>query len=222
MKRMLLFAVASLLLVAGMVMGVLAIAANRRSEASAGSATSAEVIQQAASAKSDAGWMKEYTLTERSGKKFHSKDLAGQVHVVNFFFAKCPTVCRVQTGAVAGLHREFGPKGVKFLSITVDPENDTPVALAEYAKEFQADPEQWLFLTGDLAYLRRVGAEMYFLPVDKQTHSESLLVLDGDGKIQGRFSWKDAGEVAKMKALLNELLAKYPPSDQGSSQASAE
>ena len=68
---------------------------------------------------------------------------------------------------------------------------------------------------------KRVGAEMYFLPVDKQTHSESLLVLDGDGKIQGRFSWKDAAEVAKMKALLSELLVKYPPSAKDSSPASA-
>lgn len=152
-------------------------------------------------------WLKEYTLTERSGKTFHSSELKGKVHVVNFFFSKCPTVCRTQTAAVKGVAKEFGPQGVVFLSITCDPENDTPSVLALYANEFDADPQHWLFLTGDLPYIRRVGAEVYYLPVDKESHSESLLVLDKWGQIRQRFSWKDAKEIGEMKKFLGELLA---------------
>lgn len=208
MNRFVIAILAAILLLAGMVAVVVALGVSYRSETSVGKSfpsKSAELVNTRAS--KDSGWLTEYTLTERSGRSFRSRDLKGKVHVVNFFFATCPTVCRIQTGAVQSLQKEFGPRGVVFLSITCDPDHDTPVALAQYAKEFHADPQQWLFLTGDLTYLRRVGAEMYYLPVDKQTHSESLLVLDGQGKIRGRFSWKDAKELAAMKQLLHELLS---------------
>ena len=110
-------------------------------------------------------------------------------------------------GRRSKLAKEFGPQGVVFLSITCDPANDTPVALALYAQEFAADSDQWLFLTGDLPYLKRVGAEMYFLPVDVGTHSELFVVVDKWGQIRKRFSWKDPQDVADLKKFLTELLA---------------
>ena len=209
MNRIFLGVLAVVLLLAGVVMGVVAIGASRRSESLIVGTAITQRDSNAVETKSEqsGSWMTAYELVERSGRKFRSDELKGKVHVVNFFFAKCPTACRLQSGAVQALHNEFGPRGVAFVSITCDPENDTPVALAQYADEFHADPKQWLFLTGELPYLRRVGAEVYFLPVDKQTHSESLLVLDRHGKIRGRFSWKDANEIAKMKQMLTELLA---------------
>jgi protein SCO1/2 len=212
MARIFLGLLALLLLCAGVVMGVVAIGATRRSETAGRSfSTSQPAPANTPSKEVSSEWLTAYELTERSGRKFRSDELKGKVHVVNFFFAKCPTVCRMQTSAVQALQNEFGPQGVVFVSITCDPENDTPVALAQYANEFHADPEQWLFLTGDLPYLRRVGAEVYFLPVDKQTHSESLLVLDRTGKVRGRFSWKDAAELAKLKQTMSELLAESVP-----------
>lgn len=201
MNRMLIGSLALLLMVAGALFGVLAI--SRSQPVHSGVVAVEDVAQPQGSSE----WLQEFTLTERSGKKFHSRDLAGKVHVVNFFFSKCPTVCRTQTAAVAGIAKEFGPLGVVFLSITCDPANDTPAALALYAKEFSADPEQWLFLTGDLQYLRRVGGEMYSLPVDVGTHSEMLVVVDKWGQIRHRFSWKDVKEIAEMKQFLTEMLA---------------
>lgn len=208
MNRTLVGSLAFLLLVAGVLFGVVGLARHRSVqrgvvEAERESAPSTT----AGSAKQSADWMKEFTLTERSGKKFHSRDLTGTVHVVNFFFSKCPTMCRTQTAAVAGIAKEFGPRGVKFLSITCDPANDTPAVLSVYAQEFGAHPEQWLFLTGEMSYLRRVGAEMYSLIVDVETHSESLLVVDKWGQVRKRFSWKDGKSIAEMKQYLTELLA---------------
>ncbi|MGE0757457.1 MAG: SCO family protein [Pirellulaceae bacterium] len=199
---------ASLLLIGGLSLAALAIGIGRQDAVgtpSGGTSASADLHPAA-----DSQWLTSYVLTERSGRPFASSELAGKVHVVNFFFTSCPTICRMQTAAVQDLAEEFGPQGVKFLSITCDPDTDTPVRLAIYAKQFEADPEHWLFLTGDLVYLRRVGAEMYFLPVDKGTHSESLLLLDRAGKIRGRFSWKQPQQVADMKKMMTELLAESP------------
>jgi protein SCO1/2 len=207
MNRTLIGSLAFLLLVAGVLFGVVGLARNPAVQTGGGKVDRDFDPSTSVSSSKSADWLKEFTLTERSGRKFHSKDLAGTVHVVNFFFSKCPTMCRTQTASVAGIAKEFGPRGVKFLSITCDPANDTPAVLSVYAKEFGAHPEQWLFLTGEMSYLRRVGAEMYSLHVDVETHSESLLVVDKWGQVRKRFSWKDGKSIAEMKQYLTELLA---------------
>lgn len=200
-----------LLLAAGLLLVVTAFSMSRRAQPEP---VQTELIaeQPVATAAPATGWLTEYTLTERSGREFASSELKGQVHVVNFFFASCPSYCRMQTMEVQKLAAEFGPQGVKFLSVTVDPERDTAAELARYADLFNADPNHWLFLTGDLLLLRRVGAEMYQLPVDKQMHTEHLVVVDRWGKIRGRIRWKDnPTELVTMKKLLSDLLVETEP-----------
>ena len=102
MYRWFLAAVAALLLLAGVTMGVLAIGASRQAQ-SFTFGTSAAVPDVSPAGGKQGGesqWLTRYTLTERSGRKFDSRELAGKDHVVNFFFTACPTVCRMQTAAV--------------------------------------------------------------------------------------------------------------------------
>ncbi len=148
--------------------------------------------------------LKEFTLTERSGKTVSSEDLRGEPYLVSFFFSTCPSVCVMQNQALQKLQQEFRGKPVKFLSITVDPETDTPETLREYALRFGADPEQWLFLTGDLTYIRRVSGEIYALAADKAFHSEKFVLVDRDGKIIDRFSWRDEKQMERLKRELAE------------------
>lgn len=152
-------------------------------------------------------WISDYKLTERSGRDFDSKELAGEVHVVSFFFASCPGPCERQNRQLETIQSTYAKRGVKFLSITCDPKRDSPTALSAYAKKFQADPKQWLFLTGDMKYLRRIGAEVYRVALDEQTHIETFLVYDRAGQQRGKFDWKKTEELAKMRLLLDELLA---------------
>lgn len=156
-------------------------------------------------------WLKEFTLTERSGKKVSSKDFAGQPYVTSFFFASCPGYCMQQNQKMAAAAAEYGPKGVKFVSISVDPENDTPAVLRDYAHRFKADENHWLFLTGDQQYIQRVGAEMFFVVAAKLTHSEKLVVSDKWGNIRGYFHWNDPAAMAEMRVLFDKLLAETEP-----------
>jgi len=156
------------------------------------------------------GEIKDFVLTERSGTQFDSRSLDGEVWVASFFFASCPTECQFQNEAVAGLQREFGPKGVKFVSITCDPANDTPARLRDYANRFNADPDQWLFLTGDLSDIQRIGQERFKLNVKQSTHSSRLVVVDRNGSIRGAFEWKDPADLTKLKLMLNRCLAEEP------------
>jgi cytochrome oxidase Cu insertion factor (SCO1/SenC/PrrC family) len=155
--------------------------------------------------------LKDYKLAERSGRLFDSHELDGKVCVVSFFFSACPTACLHQNRQVQLLHEDFAGEGVKFVSITCDPDRDTPGVLAEYARQFRAGADSWFFLTGELLHLRRVAGEIYQMPLDKETHSEKLIAVDRWGKIRGSYYWKDAEQMAAMRLELRRLLAETQP-----------
>jgi len=159
-----------------------------------------------------------YTLMERSGTPFASEDLEGKVHVVSFFFARCPAECWKLNQQVAELARRYGPKGVKFVSITVDPENDSPARLAEYADKVNADAEDWVFLTGDLDYISRIGQEIYKLPVARKSHTKRLMVMDKWGRNRGAYRFDDGDQIAEMRLQLVKLLAESSPPEVESPQ----
>lgn len=157
-----------------------------------------------------------YELTERSGAKFDSKSLAGKVQVVNFFFATCPARCPMQTQHIGQLQTLLKQKGIDesklmLLSITVDPANDTPQALREYAERYKADPKQWLFLTGDFDYLSRVAVEIYQVPYNTQTHVERILLIDKWGRIRGDYRWYDPTDFAILQREMLKLVEETEP-----------
>ncbi|HTN77687.1 MAG TPA: SCO family protein, partial [Pirellulaceae bacterium] len=93
-----------------------------------------------------AGWLDQFTLTERSGKEFRSSDMDGHVWAASVFFADCPGECHQQNLAIAQIAKEFGPEGVTFVSITCNPERDTAERLREYARNYTKSEKEWLFL----------------------------------------------------------------------------
>jgi protein SCO1/2 len=91
-------------------------------------------------------------LINQDGKKvhFYSDVLKGKTVVVNAFFTSCTSVCPPMNRNMQKIQEALGDRvgrDVFFVSITVDPEVDTPARLKEYAKSFHAGPG-WMFLTG--------------------------------------------------------------------------
>jgi protein SCO1/2 len=154
----------------------------------------------------DEAWLSRFELTERSGETVTSEHLLGQPYVVSFFFTTCPSVCPQQNRKIKELQARFEGQDVRFLSISVDPETDTPEVLREYAARFGADPEQWLFLTGELDYIRRVGAEIFQQPVDKGFHTERFVLVDRDGKIEGFYSWPEPRQFEQLQTAIEGML----------------
>ncbi len=153
----------------------------------------------------------EFTLTERSGLAFHSHSLAGQVWAASYFFANCPGVCRQMNQTISMLSKSEDLKQVRFVSITCDPINDTPERLTDYANRFDADPEQWLFCTGEMDYLKRVGNDILGLTVKPKNHAKHLLVVDRAGKVRGQFDLIDSAHVTAAHDLMIQCLAEEPP-----------
>lgn len=105
-----------------------------------------------------------FALTAESGKRVALTDLRGKVLAVTFIYATCTDTCPLLTAKMAEIQRrlgrDFGPR-IRFVSITVDPEVDTPPVLRAYAKAHGANIEGWSFLTGTpgeiAGVLRRYG-----------------------------------------------------------------
>ena len=156
------------------------------------------------------GPLTEFSLTERSGDKFESSSLDGQVWVASFFFTSCPQNCLKQNMKISELVQKYGPQGVRFLSITCDPQRDTPHKLAEYADKLGADPEQWLFMTGKLDYIQQLGEDFFQVTVESATHSEHLITVDRLGMVRGYFHWADPEQMKKFDEHIDQLLAASP------------
>ncbi len=150
--------------------------------------------------------LRDFELTDQAGQKFDSHSLAGKVWVGSIFFADCPSTCRVQNQRVAELQQKFADRGVQFVSITCDPTHDTPKRLAEYSQLFNARPESWHFLTGDLTLIKRVGQERFGIAVDELVHSDRLVLFDAQGEVQGTYRSTDRDEFMKAEMALEEML----------------
>ncbi|MFN7732482.1 MAG: SCO family protein [Pirellula sp.] len=165
---------------------------------------------------SEPKWTRNFELTERSGQTIRSEELRGQPYVVCFFFTTCPGTCKRQSGEMRLLQSKFKGRPIRLVSISVDPEVDTPEVLREYAESFGADPQQWLFLTGDLENIIRIGTEMFYLPaVERRGHPDRFCLVDAEGKLVGAYEWKNREEVAALIAHVEEVLSESK-SDQAS------
>ena len=153
----------------------------------------------------DTKWVEDFSLVKRTNDGFDSSELRGKVWVTSFFFASCPSSCRQQNQTIGTLYRSLAKDGIQFVCITVDPENDTTERLREYADNFTSDVKNWMFLTGEYEYIRRIGSEKFQMAVGPQTHSSKLAVVDKWGNVRGQFSWDDDSELIALKKLTSEL-----------------
>jgi len=153
-----------------------------------------------------------YRLTERSGRAITEVDLAGDVWVAAFIFTRCPSSCPRISAVMKGLQGPLGDAGVKLVSISVDPEYDTPAVLARYAEGLGADPGRWWFLTGREAEIHDLILSRFHISVRRNdrviadpsieavTHSNRLVLVDRGNKVVGVFESDDPDAVRDLKA----------------------
>ena len=140
------------------------------------------------------GQIPQFELTAQTGRPFDSHSLDGHIWVVNFIYTTCPGPCPMMSHQMHGIQSSTAATPeVKLVSFTVDPANDTPGALAEYAKHFAADPARWTFLTGDIARLNDLGLNAFKLnPVDGNLdHSTRFVLVDEQRRVRGYYLSSD-------------------------------
>jgi len=131
----------------------------------------------------------DFALTDQTGRLVRFSEMRGEPVAVTFIYTRCPiaTACPLTATRFAKLDSLLKAKGFgKLLTITVEPERDTPKVLAEYASHLGADPARWKFLTGDPKAVADVASRfgvIYYPDKGQVVHAQAVAVVDPAGRL---------------------------------------
>ena len=156
----------------------------------------------------------EFSLIDQNGDPFTRDDLRGQLTVIDFLFTNCPFICPALTRQMLRLQDRLEGTGVRLLSISVDPERDTPERLREYAAQHGADLNVWTFLTGDFEEVMRISEDGLKLAlaldpgnpitmgdgtvIDNVAHTGKFVLVGPDLRILGLYTGTEQEDVDRL------------------------
>lgn len=154
----------------------------------------------------------DFHLMDQQGRSVRLRDLEGKVWVADFIFTNCPGPCPIMTRKLSGIQEAaFANKHVRFVSITADPDRDTPQVLQDYAEKNNAQ-RQWLFLTGEKAKIEALANKGFKLALLDQpgaeqpvVHSTKMALVDRTGLIRGFYEGTDNHGMAELLRDINRL-----------------
>ena len=165
------------------------------------------------------GTVPDFALTNQLGRVVSLSDLRGNVWVADIIFTRCPGPCPTMTRQMSQLNRALpAEQPVKFISLTADPEFDTPEILRRYGDEFGARADRWHFLTGKKADLYRLATKGLMLALEETkpelresdsdlfVHSTLFVVADKQGRIRATFNGAEPFSLDKILETIRVLL----------------
>jgi cytochrome oxidase Cu insertion factor (SCO1/SenC/PrrC family) len=164
------------------------------------------------------GPIADFTLTNQTGRAVSLADLRGRVWVADIIFTRCPGPCLKMTKQMKELQEALPPASqAKLVTLTTDPDFDTPTVLRAYAERFRADTNRWMFLTGTKPAIGKLAIDSLKLtaiekkpeeresPRDLFVHSTIFVIADKQGRLRGVF--ETTGEGIDPQKVKTEILA---------------
>jgi cytochrome oxidase Cu insertion factor (SCO1/SenC/PrrC family) len=165
------------------------------------------------------GSVADFTLTNQDGQVTSLATLTNHVWVADIVFTRCAGPCPRMTGQMKSLQNSLPPdSSVKLVTLTTDPDNDTPAVLKKYGQRFDADSNRWMFLTGTKAQIANLAGDSLKLsavpvkPEDRKDsaelfiHTTIFVVVDKHARLRGFFETGGDG-VDWENAVLPRLLS---------------
>jgi protein SCO1/2 len=166
----------------------------------------------------------DYKFTNELGQAVSLSDFRGQALAITFFYTRCPLpdYCprlskNFQEASQKLESMANAPTNWHFLSVSFDPEFDSPEMLKAYGKSYSYDPDHWSFLTGPpdkIGELARLSGVTYELDAGTINHNFRTLIIDANNHLQtvfqigGDLSDAIVAEILKAAAVTNGLTAK--------------
>lgn len=152
------------------------------------------------------GPVADFTLLNQDGRMVTLADLSNHVWVADIIFTRCAGSCPVMSGQMKSLQGAL-PAGspAKLVTLTTDPDFDTPPVLKKYGERFDADANRWMFLTGAKLEIAKLAANSLKLtavpvkpedqkdPADLFIHSTIFVVVDKHARLRGTFETEGDG-----------------------------
>lgn len=140
-------------------------------------------------------------MTDSEGHRFDSAALGRKVWIADFIYTSCPGPCPRMTSEMHKVQEQVKAyDDVRLVSISVDPQHDSPAVLNDYAHRFGGPTDQWVFLTGSPATVHLLAYDAFHVGdvIDKMDHSTKFVLVDKSGNIRGYYSSFDPGDIAAM------------------------
>lgn len=160
-----------------------------------------------------------FQLTDQAGRAFTEANLRNQVAVFNIIFTRCGGPCPRITAQMKEIQDAIPPGlPVRFVSLTSDPEYDSPEKLRDYGARYQADFGRWWFVTGGKSELYDFAIKgLHFTVIDNQEaatrsmedlfiHSLKFVVVDRQGRIRAYLDGGEPDTVKTVRAAVRRLL----------------
>jgi protein SCO1/2 len=159
----------------------------------------------------------QFQFTAQDGTAVSTADFKGKIWVANFIFTRCTGPCPLMTSRMAQLNQALQgkTKDVEIVSITVDPEYDTPQVLKQYGEQVGASPDRWKFLTGPKDQIDSVVMKGFLQALSKEPsgapiHSTRFVLVDRDGWMRGFLDGSDPEVAQKLLMDIGDLLREAP------------
>lgn len=155
------------------------------------------------------GNIPQFEFTNSDGNIVTLDNLKGKVWVADFIFTTCTMACPMMTGNMNIVHKKFKKNdNVRLVSISVYPEYDTPEVLKNYASQYDADTEKWLFLTGKEDAVKDIIRDGFKIGdyEDIIFHSEKFALVDKKGIIRAYYNGMKSEDMKQLKKDINALL----------------
>lgn len=162
-----------------------------------------------------------FKFANQLGDSITLDNLKGKIVVVEYFFSTCKGICPTMNENMEKVYAAFkNDNDVLILSHTVDPERDSVEALATYSQQFAADPEHWMFLTGDKKALYDQARYSYLITAvenenveieDDFIHEKYFVLVDKHGRLRahednnGKLSLYDGTDDASVQQLIKDI-----------------
>ena len=159
----------------------------------------------------------DFTLTDQNGKAVSLASLRGSVWVTDVIFTRCPGQCLRMSENMKQLRTGL-PDGVKLVSVTTDPNFDTPAIFKKYAEHLGVDDGRWIFLTGEKPAIKKLvfdGLKLNSVekksdeqenPNDLFVHSTKFVLIDQRGQVRGWFEGETGESNPELLAAIKNLL----------------
>ncbi len=160
------------------------------------------------------GRVKTFQLIDSQGKPFALDRLRGKIWVADFIFTRCGGQCPIMTRHMEKIQSLLPTEApVELVSISVDPEFDTPNVLSDYASTTSARSGRWHFLTGSAEAIAALMRDSFHLPgvtassnaTEMLFHSDRFVLVDPAFQIRGYYTGTDPDSVAQLVKDMGRL-----------------
>jgi len=155
------------------------------------------------------GQIQNFELIDSNGNAFTLSNLRGKIWIADFFFTACSGICPVISKNMASLNRSFEMlDDVALVSISVNPEMDTPQVLKEYSSQYNANTQKWHFLTGKRTMIKELAVNSFKLGSieDPIFHSSYFSLVDRNGYVRGYYDGTQKEGINKLFVDASHLI----------------